>query len=52
MLKFVPNFFIYIKNVFENISNILFPPVCGICGKLDSNWICEKCQKRILKFEK
>ena len=50
MLKFVPNFFKYIKNVFENISNILFPPVCGICGKLGES-ICEKCYKNLKKFE-
>ena len=34
------------------VLNFLFPPVCGICGKLDENWICEKCKKRIEKYEK
>ena len=33
------------------VLNFLFPPVCGICGKLDKNWICEKCRKRIEKYE-
>ena len=23
--------------------NLFFPPVCGICGKLDDNWLCDKC---------
>lgn len=34
------------------VLNFLFPPVCGICGKLDRNWICGKCKKRIEKYEK
>lgn len=34
------------------VLNFLFPPVCGICGKLDTNWLCDKCKKRIKKYEK
>lgn len=34
------------------VLNFLFPPVCGICGKLDREWICEKCKRRIGKYEK
>lgn len=34
------------------VLNFLFPPVCGICGKLDKNWICLKCRKRIEKYER
>lgn len=34
------------------VLDFLFPPVCGICGKLDSNWICEKCKRRLKKYEK
>ena len=34
------------------VLNFLFPPICGICGKLDKNWICEKCRKRIAKYER
>lgn len=34
------------------VLNFLFPPICGICGKLDRNWICQKCKKRIEKYEK
>lgn len=34
------------------VLNFLFPPVCGICGKLDKNWICLRCQKRLDKYEK
>ena len=34
------------------VLNFLFPPVCGICGKLDENWICDKCKERLKKYEK
>lgn len=27
----------------EWVLNLFFPPVCGICGKLDDNWLCDKC---------
>ena len=29
------------------ILNLIYPPVCGICGKLDSNFLCKKCEKRL-----
>ena len=28
---------------------MLFPPVCGICGKLDKNSLCNKCKIRLKK---
>ncbi len=34
------------------VLNFLFPPVCGICGKLDKNWICPKCKIRLKRYEK
>lgn len=34
------------------VLNFLFPPVCGICGKLDKNWICNKCKRRLEKYER
>lgn len=34
------------------VLNFLFPPVCGICGKLDKNWICPKCKIRLERYEK
>lgn len=34
------------------VLNFLFPPVCGICGKLDTNWLCDKCRKRLKKYER
>lgn len=34
------------------VLDFLFPPICGICGKLDRNWICLNCRKRLEKFGK
>lgn len=35
----------------EFVLNFLFPPVCGVCGKLNRNWICVDCENRLNKFE-
>lgn len=29
------------------ILNLIYPPICGICGKLNSNFLCNKCQKQL-----
>lgn len=34
-----------IKNFYDNILDFIYPPVCGICGKLNQNYLCKKCQK-------
>ena len=34
----------------EKIKNILFPTVCGICGKIDKNPLCSICSKKIKKL--
>ena len=34
-----------IKNFYDNILDLIYPPVCGICGKLNQNYLCKKCQK-------
>ena len=31
----------------EKILDLIYPPVCGICGKLDSNWLCNKCKIKL-----
>ena len=39
---------------FVSFLNLIYPPICGICGKLNSNFLCDKCQKLLesqLKFE-
>ena len=62
MLKNALNFFInYIEKlkkenfnltqVKEEILDLLFPPVCAICGKMHKEWICEKCYRYLCKFK-
>lgn len=34
-----------IKNFYDKILDLIYPPVCGICGKLNQNYLCKKCQK-------
>lgn len=36
----------------EFVLNFLFPPACSVCGKLDQNWLCPKCEKRVERLEK
>lgn len=43
-----------IKNFYDRILNLIYPPACGICGKLNPNFLCNKCQKKLeadSKFE-
>lgn len=28
----------------NQILNLVYPPVCGICGKLNQNFLCNKCE--------
>ena len=36
-----------LRLLFSEILNLIYPPVCGICGKLNSNFLCKKCQKEL-----
>ncbi len=38
--------------ILEQILNLIYPPSCGICGKIDSNFLCIKCQKQLEKNAK
>lgn len=38
------------KSPVPKILNLIYPPKCGICGKLNSNFLCKKCEK-ILETE-
>ena len=31
----------------DMLLNFLFPPVCGICGKIETEWVCEKCLEKL-----
>lgn len=33
----------------ENFESLIFPPMCGICGKLNENYLCRRCYKRLEK---
>lgn len=32
----------------ENVLNIIYPPTCGICGKLNEDFLCNKCKKHLV----
>lgn len=34
----------------EKLLNLVYPPTCGICGKLNNDFLCKKCEK-ILETE-
>ena len=34
------------------VLNLFFPPVCGICGKYDDNWICTNCKNKMISSKK
>lgn len=33
----------------ENIEKLIFPPTCGICGKLNENYLCGRCNLELQK---
>ena len=35
--------------IYENILNLIYPQVCGICGKLNSKSLCNKCKTKLQK---
>ena len=35
--------------IYEKILNLIYPQVCGICGKLNSKSLCNKCKTRLQK---
>ena len=42
------------KNFYDRILDLVYPPVCGICGKFNQDFLCKKCQKMLeaeAKFE-
>ena len=30
----------------EELLNLIFPNVCGFCGKIEKSWLCDDCAKR------
>lgn len=41
-----------VSYMLEFVLNFLFPPACVVCGKIDKNWLCSKCKKRVERLEK
>ncbi len=39
------------KKIINNILELVYPPTCGFCGKICSNYICTKCYAKIKKYE-
>lgn len=37
--------------ILDTILDFIYPPICGICGKENANWLCETCQKRLEKWK-
>lgn len=35
----------------EFVLNLLFPPKCGFCGKINSDYLCKKCEIKLRKFK-
>ena len=35
------------KQILESILNIIYPQICGICGKMNKNALSNRCQKKI-----
>ena len=33
--------------ILNKALDLIYPPVCGICGKLTENYLCKKCQNRL-----
>lgn len=51
-MEFVFNFFNFLKEKKFNLLDIIFPPTCIICGKLNNDYICTNCEKRLKKYKK
>ena len=35
------------KNFYDRILDLVYPPLCGICGKFNQDFLCKKCQKML-----
>lgn len=38
------------ENISDKIINLIFPNVCGICGKISENSLCKKCENTLKKY--
>ncbi len=35
------------KNFYDRILDLVYPPVCGICGKFNQEFLCKRCRKML-----
>lgn len=40
-----------VSNIIEKALEIIYPPVCALCGKVNKNYLCEDCKKELEKIE-
>lgn len=40
-----------IQNLIGSLTDVIFPNVCGICGKLDEKSLCKKCEIKLQKLK-
>lgn len=34
-------------SIFKQIINLIYPPVCGFCNQINSEFLCEKCERKL-----
>lgn len=39
-------------NFINSVLDYFFPPICGMCGKINENYICNNCYENIKKIKK
>ncbi len=38
------------NKILGNLLNLIYPPVCGICGKINKEYLCKKCEIKIKEY--
>lgn len=38
---------ILMYNILNQILDLIFPPVCSFCGKINQNWLCNSCKDKL-----
>ena len=38
------------REMLETIKNLIYPPKCGICGKLNKKYLCRECKKKLERY--
>lgn len=41
-----------VEKCLDSFQALIFPPVCGICGKLNENYLCNRCNLKLKKQAK